>query len=58
MIERISRHLAADHANEYMMIDSTLVRVHPHSVGTRKKEAHIRPQGVPWRTDFENPCGR
>ncbi|MBB3883476.1 hypothetical protein GGR01_002334 [Acetobacter oeni] len=28
MIERIFRHLAADHDNEYMMIDSTIVRAH------------------------------
>ncbi|MCX2559815.1 IS5 family transposase [Acetobacter farinalis] len=37
VIERIFRHLAADRANEYMMIDSTIVRAHQHSAGARKK---------------------
>lgn len=32
VIERIFRHLAANHDNEYMMIDSTIVRVH-QSIG-------------------------
>ncbi|WP_182356153.1 IS5 family transposase [Komagataeibacter europaeus] len=37
VIERIFRHLAADRDNEYMMIDSTIVRAHQHSAGARKK---------------------
>ncbi|NHN90338.1 IS5 family transposase [Acetobacter conturbans] len=37
VIERIFRHLAADHDNAYMMIDSTIVRAHQHSAGARKK---------------------
>ncbi|GBQ37555.1 transposase [Komagataeibacter saccharivorans NRIC 0614] len=37
VIERIFRHLAADHDNEYMMIDSTIVRAHQHSAGACKK---------------------
>ncbi|NHO33431.1 hypothetical protein GOB85_13155 [Acetobacter sp. LMG 1636] len=37
MTERIFRHLAADHDNEYMMTESTIVRAHQHSTGTRKK---------------------
>ena len=47
VIERIFRHLAADHDNEYMMIDSTIVRAHQHSSGTRKKGARIRPSDGP-----------
>ncbi|MBY4641082.1 IS5 family transposase [Gluconacetobacter entanii] len=39
VIERIFRHLAADHDNEYMMIDSTIVRAHQHSAGALKKGA-------------------
>ncbi|WP_338111341.1 IS5 family transposase [Novacetimonas pomaceti] len=49
VIERIFRHLAADHDNEYMMIDSTIVRAHQHSAGARKKggadQAIGRPRG-------------
>ncbi|MCG4273263.1 IS5 family transposase [Acetobacter senegalensis] len=37
VIKRIFLHLAADHDNEYMMIDSTIVRAHQHSAGARKK---------------------
>ena len=43
VIERIFHHLAADHDNEYMMIDSTIVRAHQHSAGALKKGARIRP---------------
>ena len=37
VFERIFKHLAADHDNEYMMIDSTIVRAHQHSAGAQKK---------------------
>ncbi|MFP2872767.1 hypothetical protein ACLEIY_11080 [Acetobacter tropicalis] len=47
VIERIFLHLAADHDNEYMMIDSTIVRAHQHSAGARKKGGRIRPSGGP-----------
>jgi transposase len=33
--QRIFEHLAEDADNEYAMIDSTLVRAHPHSAGTK-----------------------
>lgn len=46
VIERIFLHLAADHDNAYMMIDSTIVRTHQHSAGARKKGARIRPSGA------------
>ena len=36
---RIFKMLASDHDNEYMMIDSTIVRAHQHSAGARKKMA-------------------
>lgn len=55
-IERIFRHLAADHDNECMMIDSTIVRAHQHSAGARKKGDGSGHRAVPWRTDHENPC--
>jgi len=45
--ERIFRYLAADHDNEYMMIDSTIVRAHQHSAGALKKGARIRPSDDP-----------
>ncbi|KXV70075.1 hypothetical protein AD951_03960 [Acetobacter malorum] len=47
VIERIFRHLAADRANEYMMIDSTIVRAHQHSAGAHKKGMRIRLSGDP-----------
>jgi transposase len=37
VFERIFKHLAADHDNEYMMIDATIVRAHQHSAGAQKK---------------------
>jgi transposase len=52
---RIFKDLASDHDNEYMMIDSTIVRAHQHSAGARKK----RPASdwpIPRRTEHENSC--
>ncbi|AHI26660.1 transposase [Komagataeibacter xylinus E25] len=37
VIERIFRHMAADHNNEYMMIDSTIARAHQRNSDTHKK---------------------
>jgi hypothetical protein len=34
--ERVFQHLAADADNEYVMIDSTIVRPHQHSAGAKK----------------------
>jgi hypothetical protein len=34
--------LTSDHDNEYMMIDTTIVRAHQHSAGARKKTARKR----------------
>lgn len=42
VIERIFRHLTADHGNEYMMVDSTIVRAQQHNSGTRKRETGHR----------------
>jgi hypothetical protein len=39
--------LAADHDNEYMMIDSTIVRAHQHSAGARKKRGPAKPSADP-----------
>lgn len=47
------RHLAVDHDNEYMMIDSTIVRAHQHSAGALKKGTRIR---LTRRTDHKDPC--
>ena len=57
VFERIFKLLASDHDNEYMMIDSTIVRAHQHSAGARKKRrASDRP--IARRTDHQNPCAR
>jgi transposase len=47
VFERIFKMLAADHDNEYMMIDSTIVRAHQHSAGARKKRGSAKPLAVP-----------
>jgi transposase len=45
--DRIFRALAADHDNEYMMLDATIVRAHQHSAGARKKGAKTKPSDAP-----------
>lgn len=47
VIERIFRHLAADHDNEYMMIGNIIARAHQHSVEALKKGARIRSSDDP-----------
>lgn len=37
VFERIFKALAEDSDNEYMMLDSSIVRAHQHSAGARKK---------------------
>jgi transposase len=37
VFERIFKALAEDCDNEYMMLDSTIIRAHQHSAGARKK---------------------
>jgi hypothetical protein len=39
--------LSEDRDNEYMMLDSTIVRAHQHSAGALKKTVRIRPSGDP-----------
>ena len=43
VFDRIFKTLAEDHDNEYMMLDSTIVRAHQHSAGARKKGARTKP---------------
>ena len=40
------KHLAADADNEYVMIDSTVMRAHQHAAGARKKGARSKPSGA------------
>lgn len=47
VFDRIFRALASDHDNEYMMLDSTVVRAHQHSAGARKKGVRTKPSGAP-----------
>ena len=42
VFERIFNMLAADHDNEYMMLDATIVRAHQHSAGAQKKAARTK----------------
>lgn len=43
--EKVFKHLATDADHEYAMIDSTMVRAHPHSAGATKKKTAITPSG-------------
>jgi transposase len=47
VFERIFKALSEDRDNEYMMLDSTIVRAHQHSAGALKKTARIRPSADP-----------
>jgi len=47
VFDRIFKTLAEDSDNEYMMLDSTIVRAHQHSAGARKKGAKTKPSDVP-----------
>jgi transposase len=47
VFERVFKALAEDSDNEYMMLDSTIVRAHQHSAGARKKGGPAKPSGVP-----------
>jgi transposase len=47
VFERIFKALAEDCDNEYMSLDSTIVRAHQHSAGARKKTAAIKPSADP-----------
>jgi transposase len=47
VFDRIFKHLAGDPDNEYVMIDSTIVRAHQHSAGARKKGAKSKPSAAP-----------
>jgi transposase len=47
VFERIFKTLAEDCDNEYMALDSTIVRAHQHSAGARKKTAAIKPSADP-----------
>jgi transposase len=46
-IERVFKALAEDSDNEYMMLDSSIVRAHQHSAGARKKTANAKPSDDP-----------
>jgi len=47
VFERIFKALAEDCDNEYMMLDSTIVRAHQHSAGARKKGGPAKPLADP-----------
>ncbi len=55
VIKRIFRYLAADHDNEYMMIDSTIVRAHQHSAGPSKKGDGSGHRTTPGQTEHKDP---
>ena len=47
VLDRIFKTLARDHDNEYMMLDSTIVRAHQHSAVARKKTVQTKPLDAP-----------
>jgi transposase len=47
VFERIFKALSEDSDNEYMMLDSTIVRAHQHSAGAQKKGVSAKPSDAP-----------
>ena len=47
VFECIFKHLAGDPDNEYVMLNTTIVRAHQHSAGARKKGARTKPSDAP-----------
>jgi transposase len=47
VFDRIFKALASSSDNEYMMLDSTIVRAHQHSAGAQKKTARTKPSVAP-----------
>ena len=47
VFDRIFKALSGDSDNEYMMLDSTIVRAHQHSAGAKKKKAKTKPSADP-----------
>jgi transposase len=58
VFEHVFKALAEDSDNEYMMLDSTIVRAHQHSAGARKKGGPACPPSVSGRlgVDDANRC--
>ena len=56
VFERVFRLLASDHDNEYMMIDTTIVRAHQHSAGQKRRCASHWP--IPRRIDHQDSRAR
>jgi transposase len=46
VFDRILKALVEDSDNEYMMLDSTIVRAHQHSAGARKKGVSAKPSAA------------
>ena len=57
VFERIFKLLASDHDNEYMMIDTTIVRAHQHSAGAQKKR-RASDWPITWRAEHQNSRSR
>jgi len=58
VFERVFNMLAADHDNEYMMLDATIVRAHQHSAGAQKKWRGPGDRTIPRRVDDQNSRSR
>ena len=52
--EKVFKHLATDADHEYAMIDSTMVRAHPHSAGATKRRRRSSHRAKQRRTKHEN----
>jgi len=58
VFERIFKVLSEDRDNEYMMLDSTIVRAHQHSAGALKKKLRSSHREIQRRPDYQNPHDR
>ncbi len=56
--ERVFHALVRDKKNQYLMLDSTIVRAHQQAATGRKKGARTRLWAFPRRSDDQNSSAR
>lgn len=54
--EKVFKPLAEDADHEYAMLDSPIVRAHPHSAGAKKTRPRRSDRPQQGRIEYPNPC--